>query len=363
MYQPFKFENLLKLHSPLLYQWSIDNSVFLFDFDECMFAQNAEELIVNTLIEAAHDYSVIAICESHPFFLSEELYIARSELINHTASKLKVPLIFLTADYRLLDNTITNRAFFPGWYFRQRYWAIKHNYCEYPWPIARKYNFSCCNMANYRTEKIYNYIECFKRYRTDWYITMYNHDHARITEKSINDIGGLTEEQMQLWNTEIKQTVPMYQYDLLNGEHQNPHSAIFLGHTEAYCNLVMEHSMEIEILSEKSFKPFLANQIPVYCASIGAAAALTKLGFDLFYDFVDHNKYDNVSINNHRDPANFTERILAVHGLIDDLYKTDFTKFFHNPDVQTRLSKNKEHFYSNDIDYMCIKQLNGILNK
>jgi hypothetical protein len=363
MHAPFKFEEQLKLHSPLLYQWSLDNSVFLFDFDECMFAKNAEALIVETITEATQNYKVIAICESHPFMLTDEIYVEKHELVKKVVMSLNLPIIFLTADYRLLDNNTSNRIFFPGWYFRQRYWANKHNYNEYPWPTTRKYNFSCCSMANYRTEKVYNYIECFKRQRDDWYITMYDHGHARITEKSIREIGGLTDEQMQMWDTKIKHTIPMYKYDLLNGERLNPHSAIFLGHTEAYCNLVMEHSMEIEILSEKSFKPFLANQIPIYCASLGAAAALTKLGFDLFYDFVDHNEYDNISINDYRDPQNFTERILAIHNLIDELYKTDFTKFFHDSSVQLRLSNNKEHFYSNNIDHMCIQQLNGILNK
>jgi hypothetical protein len=218
-------------------------------------------------------------------------------------------------------------------------------------------------MNNYRSEKIYNYIECARRQRNDWYLTLYNHPGARISDKDIKDVGAITLEQQDFWNANIKDTIPEYKFDLLNSENLNPHSTIFLGHTGAYCNLVMEHTMEVECLSEKSFKPFIAEQIPVYAASRGAAQAMSMLGFDLFYDFVDHNQYDSVHLNNRREAINYTMRLDALHAAIDKVYQTDFQSFIHRPDVIERKKKNKEHFYSDAIDHMTVQHLDLLIKR
>jgi len=121
--------------------------------------------------------------------------------------------------------------------------------------------------------------------------------------------------------------------------------------------------MEIEILSEKSFKPFIAKQIPVYLAHAGACNMLSKLGFDLFYDFVDHTQYDSIGLGLiGRFPEPFINRIDQVHQLLDSLYTTNLTDFINNLDVKHRLEKNCEHFYSNTIDQLCIQQLSKLLH-
>jgi hypothetical protein len=221
-------------------------------------------------------------------------------------------------------------------------------------------------MSNLRKEKIYNYIECFRRRRSDWYLTIYDHPHAAISKKDIAEVCSLPQEHIDIWNSCIKNIIPEYKHDLLNDENLNPHSTIFLGHTDAYCNLVMEHTMEVECLSEKSFKPFIAEQIPVYVASVGAALAVSTLGFDMFYDFVDHHQYDFVTsdfVENQGNYGSFTHRIAAVHQTIDALYKTDFRSFITRPDVIERKLQNKEHFYSDAIDHMTIRHLDRLIKR
>jgi hypothetical protein len=352
--------------SPVIAAWTKQRHIGLFDFDSCLYAHTEKDLLANHLTWVADNYSSMAVVEMHPYFTTDERYVEKKELIQEQAAKLNLPLTYWTADYRLWNSPAPDQTFFPGWYFQLRNHAKTSNYQTYPFPMHKKYNFSCCNMANLRFEKVFNYIECFRRKRSDWYLTIYDHPNAAISKIDITDVGQLPQEHVDIWNAEIKHTVKEYQFDLQNDENLNSNSTIFEGHTNAYCNLVMEHSMEIEIVSEKSFKPFIAGQIPVYCAAPGAAQFISQLGFDLFYDFINHDTYDAI-FNDQRGSwegiLNIINIIGTVHSTIDQLYQRDFVEYFHRPDVIARLEKNKQHFYSNAIDLMTIQHLDALVKR
>ena len=352
--------------SPAIAAWAEQNHIGLFEFDNCLYDHTAKDLLADHLQWVNDNYSTMAVVEMHPYFSTDERYVEKIELIQEHAAKLNLPLMYWTADYRLWDNPEPGWTFFPGWYFRLRNHAKATNYQNYAFPVNKKYNFSCCNMSNLRFEKVFNYIECFQRKRSDWYLTIYNNPTAAISQIDIKDVGPLPQEHVDLWNSEIKHTIQEYRYDLQNNENLNPYSTIFEGHTNAYCNLVMEHSMEIEIVSEKSFKPFIAGQIPVYCAAPGAVQFISQMGFDLFYDFIDHNIYDAV-LNDQRRSwqgiMNIVDIIKTVHLTIDQLYQRNFVEYFHRPDVLARLEQNKQHFYSDAIDLMTIQHLERLIKR
>ena len=362
----FQLSNL-KNASPVITQWAIQNNIGMFDFDECMFDHAYEDTILNHIKWVKNNYAVMAVVESHPFFDSDEWYQKRSTFIQTVANEINLPIIILTSDYKLMQkNDTTNRLFFPGWYIRQREWANQQGYESFNFLDNRPYNFSCGNKSNLRSEKIYNYIESYRRKRSDWYITIYNYQHAKISDTLGKDIAGLTKEQIEIWDNEIRGSIPEFKNDLIPPDHfpTSPHSTLFPVHTDSFCNLVMEHSMEVPILSEKSFKPFIAKQIPVFLAHTGAATAISRLGFDIFYDFIDHNQYDFVeSIPGYRITENFTLRIDKVHELIDNLYKNNFADFIQDSSTKIRLKKNQDYFYSNEIDKLCIEHFEDILNK
>jgi hypothetical protein len=352
--------------SPLIAAWAEQHHVGLFDFDSCLYAHTEKDLLASHLDWVADNYQTMAVVEMHPYFATDERYVEKTLLIQEQADKLNLPLVYCTADYRLWNNPVSDRTFFPGWYFQLRNHAMSSNYQTWPFPAHKRYNFSCCNMANLRFEKVFNYIECWRRKRSDWYLTIYDHPTAAISRINIADVGPLPPEHVDLWNTEIRHTISEYRLDLQNSENLNANSTIFEGHTNAYCNLVMEHSMEIEIVSEKSFKPFIAGQIPVYCAAPGAAQFISQLGFDLFYDFVDHDVYDLIFDNEQRSwqgIMNISTKIQTVHAEIDKLYARDFAEYFHRPDVLARLEQNKQHFYSDAIDLMTIQHLDAVVKR
>lgn len=360
----FNYAHRLKKYSSLIYNWCVDNNLGLFDFDNCMYSPSRYNLLKDHLTWVAANYNKLLIVENHPYFDTDEKYINAKNEILEIADQLNLGLYFLTADYQYWDNSLTNECFYPNWYFELRSNAVQNNYREFNWPIIRKYNFSCNNMSNYRSEKIYNYIECFRRNRKDWIVSIYDHPHAEISKVDLHNIGKIKEDQIKIWNEQIKHTINFYEPNLYNREQHSAMNTIFPGHVDSYCNLVMEHSMEIEILSEKSFKPFLSKQIPVYLAHAGACTFLTKLGFDLFYDFIDHSKYDSIGLGcKDRFPERWVERVDKVHELIDQLYATNFKDFIYDANTKQRLENNCKHFYSDNIDQMCIEQFSQLLGK
>lgn len=351
--------------SPLISSWAEKHGIAMFDFDNCMFDKKMETVIDDHLKWVKDTAKILIIVESHPYFLTDERYVQRKETLEKCCNELNIPYGFFTADFNLwLDHNDSKSTFHPEWYFRQKKWAKDNQYPLYNFLTQRKYNFSCGNRSNYRTEKIFNYIECYRRRRSDWLITLYNHTASPFNVYDGCIFTCLTDYQKQIWINEIKDHAPNYKYDYDKFEKSdNPHSTLFPVHLDSYCNLVMEHSMELPILSEKSYKPFLAKQIPIYLAAIRSAEALSCLGFDLFYDFVDHNQYDTVHINDCRIPENFTIRINKVHQLIDKLYETNFTEFFHLSETQARLQANQDYFYSDAIDKLCINHFEQLLDK
>lgn len=358
-------ESNFKDSSPLISEWAQKNNISMFDFDNCMFDKEFEKTLPNHMRWAKDTASFVIIVESHPFFPDDKTYLQRKKSIIDCLEDLNLPWGVFNSDYKLwLDPTDSKTTFHPDWYFRQKKWAKENRYPKYNFGAKRKYNFACGNRANYRTEKIYNYIECYRRRRTDWLITMYNNEDLPWNSFDGFHFASLKKEQAELWNNEIRNNLPKYTYDYDEFEiYDNPHSTLFPVHIDSYCNLVMEHTMEVPILSEKSYKCFIAKQIPIYLAAIRAAEALKYLGFDLFYDFIDHTKYDDLQINDWRVPENFTMRIDRVHKLIDELYKTKFTEFFHLTETQQRLQANQDYFYSVEIDKLCVKHFDQFLDK
>lgn len=370
IHKSFYMRTRFEKWSPMITQWADDNSVFLFDFDECMYDPLVEEHIEQSLTEASLTYKILAIVELHPFVIEDELYHERVGLIKQVARRCNLQIIYLTADYRLWDNNAKtlDKTFFPGWYFILRDDHI-HAHSSYAWPQERQYTFSCNIMGNFRTEKIFNILEVRQRKRADWLMNLWYFESRELGNGvtsdvfGIENVQGVTPEQIKFWKEEVNPTFHLYQNDFSDGEvHLSAMNLRFPGCTDAYCNLVMEHSMEIEILSEKSYKPFAAEQIPVYAASAGAARALSTLGFDLFYDFINHDHYDFVELYEYpRDPAKWHRRMKKVHSMIDDLYATDYMSFIKHPSTRARLIKNREYFYSDAIEKMCLTHLKKLL--
>ena len=107
----------------------------------------------------------------------------------------------------------------------------------------------------------------------------------------------------------------------------------------AYVNLVTETCVNpvTPMLSEKSFKPILANQLFVLIASPGAIGFLRSIGIAVFDDIIDHG-YDTMQ--------DIRVRINQALTQIDRLVQLDLESLFVQ--LQPRLVQNANYFKSRE---------------
>jgi hypothetical protein len=75
----------------------------------------------------------------------------------------------------------------------------------------------------------------------------------------------------------------------------------------------------------------LAKQFFVIIAGKGTMSMLKELGFDIYDDIIDHNRYDNSSD---------TTRIRDVHSLLNDMQHYDWEQIYR--DTADRREKNRQ---------------------
>lgn len=355
--------------SPLINEWAVKNKVFLFDFDNWYFRSDITTGFLHDYVHEivkTHDY--VLVCEQHPFSTIDEKYILRHRQIVEVVMPV-IKTMFATSDWNNWNkNRVSNYTFLPTWYFEQRNFAKNHNYNKVTFSNDRPYVFSCVNKANLRPEKLYNYIKCYQQRTSDWFLTAYQVPDLPA------EVLGCNNDQNKLWQEEIRPGLKQFDQDLENFIGKNVTAAqdevttvafsmLFPGYTQAHVNLAIEHSMEFPIMSEKTFKPFAAGQLPIFLGYPGIAGAVRTLGFDIFDDIIPHDSYDNVTFNVNTDQVwqFWSNRVDAVHQLIDTLNLTEFKKQIISPAIRDRRNKNKLHFYRTAIDTMCIQWLDHLL--
>lgn len=115
-------------------------------------------------------------------------------------------------------------------------------------------------------------------------------------------------------------------------DHTIQHNA----YLKTYCNIITENECEswpyyqnenLPVITEKSYKPFLSKQIPLYLAARGHLRYLKKYGFETMDDFVPRN-YDNF---------NTIEKIKAIVEIVklgkeyvEDFYFSHLREINHN---------------------------------
>lgn len=106
---------------------------------------------------------------------------------------------------------------------------------------------------------------------------------------------------------------------------------------ETYINLVTETSIDenINLLSEKTFKPIVAGQLFILVAAPGAIKFLRDIGIDTFDDIIDHT-YDTI--------IDSRLRIKTATDQLDQLMKLDLADLYAT--IKPRLIKNSTYFLS-----------------
>jgi len=135
------------------------------------------------------------------------------------------------------------------------------------------------------------------------------------------------------------------------------HSVIHDAYQHSYCNIVTEtetehfthtHIFPVPVITEKSFRPFVSCQIPVWLAAQGHMAYLQGLGFEVMEDLLPLG-YDNM---------NTFDKITAITNLVAK--GRDYIKdyyFSHLKEIQ----HNHELVSSDQVEQLMLNRIRNFL--
>lgn len=159
---------------------------------------------------------------------------------------------------------------------------------------------------------------------------------------------------------EYKKLLPISYHEDTTNHHKisNDHAVGHPAFKDAYCNIAVESSCEeypyrrnidLPIVTEKSYKPFRARQIPLLVGARGHYAYFKDLGFEMMEDLLPAG-YDNMPF------------LLKVDAVVSTVAKgKEFAKdfyFSHLPEIK----HNYELINSNKIEDLVIQRIKDMLN-
>jgi hypothetical protein len=146
--------------------------------------------------------------------------------------------------------------------------------------------------------------------------------------------------------------------EITTNNFKDDHSIDHEAYQNAYCNIVTESETEeypyfqninLPVITEKSYKPFLSRQIPLMLAPQGHIKYLQGLGFDLMTDLLP-NDFDDFPV---------LQKIDAIVGIVNK--GKEFIKDFYFSHL-SELQHNYELVNSDKVENIITQRINNILN-
>lgn len=256
-------------------------------------------------------------------------YDSHASLINIDKFFFNKPVYILSSNFQYYKKSLDDRIiFFPYWHI----WSSleKPNFYD----NDRSYVLSCLN-ANPWNHRVLTYLglakkSYFNKILFTWKGKLYSQD---MGIDCISDVT-LSEEELAEYNLLPNKI-------LFNDEENNildtgcDHPA----YKSSYVNLVTEtySKINVNLLSEKTFKPIRSGQLFILIGSPGSISHLRDIGFDTFDDIIDHS-YDDI--------LDDRARIAAALKQVDYLFDLDLKEIFVK--IKPRLKKNFEFLISEE---------------
>jgi hypothetical protein len=129
-------------------------------------------------------------------------------------------------------------------------------------------------------------------------------------------------------------------------------------YTDTYCNIVTEAECEeipysdnvnLPVVTEKSYKPFIAGQIPIMLAAQGHVAYFKSLGFEMMEDLLPKD-YDKI---------NTLEKIDAIINVVAN--GTEYIKDFYFSHLN-EIKHNYDLVSSDKVDNLILQNIKDIIN-
>ena len=210
----------------------------------------------------------------------------------------------------------------------------------------RKHIVSLVNFK-LRVHRIYTYLQLEKKqYYNQIYIRWLKDSSTKLVEDTIdantlsNILGtGEFDRFLNIRNT--------FNHIRNRNTEWNNCRSIGLGWRNSYLNIVSEARVEdLGYLTEKIYKPLLAGQLFLVQGAPGSIAYLRRMGFDVFDDYIDHNRYDQ-----ELDWQRRTDLMLSV---LDDIFPNIESIFFSTTD---RRQQNAKWLASDNLKHRCLQSI------
>lgn len=127
-----------------------------------------------------------------------------------------------------------------------------------------------------------------------------------------------------------------------------------ISHQNSYCTIITETETDhgLEIITEKSYKPFIAKQIPLYLSCPGHLLYLKSLGFEVFENLYPAG-YDFMTTD--QKIQNIVDIVALGKDYIEDFYFAHTKEIQHNHDWY--FSGNVQQLIFQRIQEYCLESL------
>jgi hypothetical protein len=240
----------------------------------------------------------------------------------------KSPFYYLTSTMDYFYSPKPGILFYPYWLLTTRQFPDNNIKIGSPQDLTRQ--FVASSIARHpKPHRIYNIVKLQKKsYLDKIYWTFFKNSYFDIQHD------GLTDNE---WN----EFVEFYDKrpNIMIGEEQCVRSTDHEAFADSYVNITSETYTNYNFLSEKAYKPFLAGQLAMIYGTSGVVKMLDSLGFDMFYDIIDHDQYDY--------QPTYQKRIDSMLTLLDTVVTYNFEEIFNA--TAHRRQRNKDYLFSQEL--------------
>jgi len=221
---------------------------------------------------------------------------------------------------------------FPYWLIAYpKYYNINtETSCNF---FEKQYIFSCLSYR-YRAIRAANLIKLHKS--TFWKQSLISFNNIPQGDTASDCINDYIENGQSYFEENLKCQLPLAPIknnieNLL--DYTNP------AYLNSYVNIVLEHTINYAMFTEKTIKCLLAEQIFVIFGGVGIISLLEKYGFDVYRDIIDHSKYENTV-----DPS---IRLKNLYVLLEEIKHYNWEHIYQKTSL--RRERNKKLLLGNDL--------------
>ena len=242
--------------------------------------------------------------------------------------KFKVPFYYLTSNMDFFHSPQPGVLFYPYWLLTTR--QFPDNQIKIGSAQDLKRQFVASSIARHpKPHRIYNIVKLQKKpYLDKMHWTFFKNLYVNVHRDGLSD-----DEWCEFLEFYDKRP------EIMIGEEQCVRHTDHAAFADSYVNITSETYTNYNFLSEKSYKPFLAGQLAMIYGTSGVVKILDSLGFDMFYDIIDHNQYDF--------QPTYQKRIDSMLTLLDTVVTYNFEEIF-NATAQRR-QRNKDYLFSQEL--------------